>query len=280
MVHDAHDCILVPPLWILDTFDFAPHNDDLTGRDQLAAAICRSKVLRHSGGLNIAVQSLSKPVNHLGSLARSEDVWRARSQHEVSVQIHNKCIRRSSKECTTFRGDTKDVWPRLLDKVLGVTGVDNRDIETTPFVYSNAKSNRFSGNGEHRGIMTNENYTACWRYCRFNYTHNVRNRQTGEQRPHGKVLETCRRGWELVAQSIILHVDSHEIIQSRSRETQNTGYFLRMEKVGSLVPVDPHATEVISQQVVQRIAGKETQTVWDPVGLLRVVVEIWLRLLA
>ena len=47
-----------------------------------------------------------------------------------------------------------------------------------------------------------------------------------------------------------------------------------MEKVSSLVPVDPHATEVVAEQVVKRVAGKERQAVGDPILLIRVVEEV------
>ena len=53
-----------------------------------------------------------------------------------------------------------------------------------------------------------------------------------------------------------------------------------MEQVGGLVPVNPHTTEVITQQVVQRVPGQETQAVRDPVGLVGVVVKVGFGLLA
>lgn len=53
-----------------------------------------------------------------------------------------------------------------------------------------------------------------------------------------------------------------------------------MEEVGGLIPVDPHASKVVAKQVVKRIPGQETQTVWDPVGLRRTVIEVGLGLLA
>lgn len=49
-----------------------------------------------------------------------------------------------------------------------------------------------------------------------------------------------------------------------------------MEEVGGLVPVDPHATEVVAQQVVQRIPREERQAVRNPVGLLGVVIVVGL----
>jgi hypothetical protein len=41
MVHHSHDAILVPPLWILNAFNFTSHDDDLAGWDELAARVCR-----------------------------------------------------------------------------------------------------------------------------------------------------------------------------------------------------------------------------------------------
>ena len=40
-----------------------------------------------------------------------------------------------------------------------------------------------------------------------------------------------------------------------------------MEEVSSLVPVDPHSTQVVAEKIVQRVARQEAQAVRDPVGL-------------
>ena len=40
-----------------------------------------------------------------------------------------------------------------------------------------------------------------------------------------------------------------------------------MEEVSSLVPVDPHSTQVVAEKIVQRAARQEAQAVRDPVGL-------------
>lgn len=53
-----------------------------------------------------------------------------------------------------------------------------------------------------------------------------------------------------------------------------------MEKIRSLVPVNPHAAEVVAEQVIQGIAGKEAQAVRNPVRLLARVVEVGLGALA
>lgn len=42
-----------------------------------------------------------------------------------------------------------------------------------------------------------------------------------------------------------------------------------MEEVGSFVPVNPHASEVVSKEVVERVSGKERQAVWNPICLIR-----------
>jgi hypothetical protein len=49
-----------------------------------------------------------------------------------------------------------------------------------------------------------------------------------------------------------------------------------MEQVRRLVPVDPHATKVVAQEVVERIPREEAEAVWNPVGLITRVIEIWL----
>ena len=40
-----------------------------------------------------------------------------------------------------------------------------------------------------------------------------------------------------------------------------------MEQIRGLVPVDPHATEIVSQKVVQRVSRKKAEAVWNPIGL-------------
>jgi hypothetical protein len=53
-----------------------------------------------------------------------------------------------------------------------------------------------------------------------------------------------------------------------------------MEQVGSLVPVNPHTSKIISQKIIQRIAREERQAVRNPVSLIRVVVVVTLSSLA
>jgi hypothetical protein len=52
-----------------------------------------------------------------------------------------------------------------------------------------------------------------------------------------------------------------------------------VEQVRRLVPVDPHAAEIIAEQVVERIAREEAQAVRNPVGLISGIVKVRLRAL-
>lgn len=53
-----------------------------------------------------------------------------------------------------------------------------------------------------------------------------------------------------------------------------------MEEVSGLVPVDPHATEVVAQQVVEWISREEGQAVWNPICLVTILVKVGLGPLA
>lgn len=114
----------------------------------------------------------------------------------------------------------------------------------------------------------------------LNDTHNVRNRQASEERPHGEVLETSGGGRELVAKGIVLHVDADKVVEARGREAEDARNLLGVEEVSGLVPVNPHPSKVVTEKVVQRVTGQERETVGDPVGLVRVVVEVRLGPLA
>jgi hypothetical protein len=124
--------------------------------------------------------------------------------------------------------------------------------------------------------VTDKDDPSGWRDGGFDDTDDVGNRQTRKQRPHGKVLEAGRRGRELIAQSVVLHVDTDKVVESGSGETKNARDLLSVEEVGGFVPVDPHATEIVAEQVVKRVSRKETQTVRNPVCLAGSVVVIGL----
>ena len=84
----------------------------------------------------------------------------------------------------------------------------------------------------------------------------------------------------MVAQGVILHINPDQIVETRCRKAQDAGHFLSMEQVGGLVPVNPHATEVVAKEVVQGIPRQKAQTVRDPVRLIAVVKKVGLDALA
>lgn len=158
--------------------------------------------------------------------------------------------------------------------------MDDRHVKTTPFVHPDAETNCFSCNGEHRRVVAGEDDSSCWRHCSFDYSNDVRDGETREEWPHREILKAGRRRGKLVAQGIVLHVDSNQIIESGRREAQNARHLLGVEQVRGLVPVDPHTTKVVTKEVVQGVPGKEAEAVWDPVRFLCVVEEIGLDALA
>lgn len=125
--------------------------------------------------------------------------------------------------------------------------MDNWNIQAAPFVDPHTVPNGFSSNGQHSWVMTDKDDPASWRHCGLDHADDVGDGQAGEQGPHGEVLETGGRRRELIAQGVVLHVDTNKIVQAWSREAQNSRDLFSVEKIGSLVPVNPHATQVISQ---------------------------------
>lgn len=277
VVHDGHDGILVPPLGVLDGLDLATHDDDLAGRDQLSTAVRRAQVLGHPGRRDISVQGLGQPRHELVPLAGLESRGRVRGEHEVAVQVDNQRIGGRSDQRPALGRDAQNVRARLLDQVLGMARVHDRNVQAAPLVDADAEPDGLGRHGQHGGIVADEDDAARGRDGRLDDAHDVGDRETAKQRPHGEVLETRRRGRELVAERIVLHVDPDQVVQAGSGEAQDPGDLFGVEQVGRLVPVDPHAPEVVAQQVVQRVPREERQAVRNPVLLLRVVVEVGLR---
>ena len=79
-----------------------------------------------------------------------------------------------------------------MNKLLDVPRMDDRYIQAAPFVDANAETNSLGSDGEHCWVVAGEDNAASWRNSGLNDTNNVRNRQTHEEGPHGKVLEA---GW-------------------------------------------------------------------------------------
>uniref|UniRef100_A0A1Y1K5I4 Uncharacterized protein n=1 Tax=Photinus pyralis TaxID=7054 RepID=A0A1Y1K5I4_PHOPY len=136
-----------------------------------------------------------------------------------------------------------------------MAGVYNRDVKTAPFVNSDAVPHCFGGNCEHGGIVAHKDDSSSRRHGCLNNANNVWDGQAVEKRPHGKILEPSRGGRELVAESIVLHVNADQVVQPRSREAQNTRDFLGVEQVGSLIPMNPHASQIVAQEVVKGVTG-------------------------
>lgn len=193
MVHDAHDSILVPPFRILNAVDFATHDNNLTGRYQFASVVSGAQMLRNTRRLNIAIERLGQTGNHLVPLSRRQDAGRARGHDKVAVQVNNQSVRRSSEQAAAFSADTKNVWAGFFNEVLHVASVHNRDIETTPFVDTNAVADRLGGDGQDSWVVTDEDDATSGRHGSLNNTNDIRDRQTAEQWPHGKVLEAGGR---------------------------------------------------------------------------------------
>ena len=280
MVHDAHDSILVPPLGLFNAFDLSSHDDDLASWDELAASVGSAQVLGHTGWRDISIQGLGHAVDKLGALALVQHIGRAGGEDKVAIEVDHKSIRRGVEQSPALGSDTQNIGTRLLNQLLDVTGVNHGDVQTTPLVDANAVANGFRSDSQHRWVVTDENDAASRRDSSLDHADNVGDGQTSEQWPHGKVLEAGGRRGELIAQGVILHINADQVVKTRGREAEDTGDLLGVEQVGGLVPVDPHATEVVTQQIVEGIPGEEAQAVRNPVGLVRVIIEVRLRLLA
>lgn len=229
---------------------------------------------RHTSRSDVAIQGLGQAGYELVALAPSEHRRRARCEDKVTVQVHDQSVVRGCEQRLALGGDAQDVRARLLDQLFRVASVHDRDVETAPLVDADAEPHGLGGHGQHGGIVADEDDSTRWRDGRLDNTNDIGDRQAAEKRPHSEILESRRRGRKLVAKCVVLHVNPNQIVQPWSWEAQNARDFLGMEEIGSLVPVNPHAAEVVTQKIVERIPGKERQAVWDPVGLIGVVVVV------
>lgn len=153
-------------------------------------------------------------------------------------------------------------------------------VKTTPLVNADEETDGLSSNRQDGWVVADEDDPTRRGDSSLDDANNVWDRETAEERPHGEVLVASRGGRELVAEGVVLHVNADEIVETRSGEAEDAGDFFSVEQIGGLVPMNPHAPEIVAQQVVKGISREEAETVGDPVGLIGVVVEILLRLLA
>ncbi|KAH6610285.1 hypothetical protein Trco_000305 [Trichoderma cornu-damae] len=276
VVHDGHDGVLVPPLGVLDGLDLAAHDDDLAGGHQLAAAVGGAEVLGDPGGRDVAVEGLGQAGDKLVALAGGQGSGGAGREDKVAVQIDDQGVGGGGEERAALGRDAQDVGARLLDELLGVARVHHGDVQAAPFKHADAVPHSLGGDGEHGRIVTDEDDATSGGDGGLDDADNVGDGQAVEEGPHGEVLEAGGRRGELVAEGVVLHVDADEVVEPRGREAQDAGDLLGVEQVGGLVPVNPHAAQVIAQEVVQGVAGQERQAVGNPVGLLRVVVVVGL----
>lgn len=247
VVHDGHDRVLAPPLGVVDGLHFTAHDNDLSSGDELSATVSRAQVLGHSRGGDIAVQRLGKTGDELVTLAGRKGRGRVRCEHEVTVEVHDESVVWSGEEGPAFGGDTENVGARLLNKLLGMASMNNRHVETAPLIDADTVPDGLGSHREHGGVVAHEDNTAGRGDGGLDDADDVGDGETREQGPHGEVLKACRRGGKLVAEGIVLHVDTDKVIEPRGGETQDAGNLLRVEQVGSLVPVNPHAPEVVAK---------------------------------
>ena len=280
MVHYGHDSILVPPFGVFYALDLTPHHDDLPSGDKLSTGIGRSKVLGNTCLSNVTIESLCKAVDHLSPLSWAQNIWWAGGQDKVAIEVNDQSIGWRSEQGAALSSHPKNIGTGFLDKLLDVTGMHHWVVKATPFVNAHKIADGLGSDGQDSRIVRDKDYAAGWGNSSLDDTNNVRNRETAEEWPHGKVLEASGRRWKLVAQSVVLHVDTDQVIQAWSWEAENTRNLFSMEQVSGLVPMNPHAPEVVAQQVVQGISRQETKAVWDPVGFIGIVIEIWFCLLA
>ena len=59
----------------------------------------------------------------------------------------------------------------------------------------------------------------------------------------------------MIAESIVFHVDPDEVVQSRRWEAEDARDFLCVEEIGCFVPVNPHASKIVAEKVVERVSG-------------------------
>jgi len=131
-----------------------------------------------------------------------------------------------------------------------MSGVNDRNVESTPLIHANAESDCLGSNSKHCWVVTDEDDAARRGDSSLDDTDNILYTQASEQWPQGEVLESCWRRRELVAKSVVLHVNADEVVQSRCRKAENSRDLLGVEKICGLVPVNPHTTKVVTEQIV------------------------------
>ena len=270
MVHHLHDSGLVPPHGVAHALDVAAHDDDLAGGHQTAAAVGRAQMRRHAGGRDVAVQGGLQTGDELGALARRPLLRRVGGEDEVAVEVDDQGVGGRGEERAALGGEAEDVGPGFLDEVARVAGVHDGHVQAGPLVGAHEEADGFGGDGEHGGVVGDEDDAAGGGTGGLEDADEVGQGEAVEEGPEGEVLELRGGRGELVAERVVFHVDAHEVVETRGGEGEDAGDFFGVEEIGRFVPVDPHAAEVVAQEVVEGVATEEAETVGNPIRRVHV----------
>jgi hypothetical protein len=280
MVEHGHDGVLVPPGGLGDGLDVALHDDDGPRGDELPAGVGGAQVGGHAGRDDLAAQGVGEALDELGALAGRPDARRVGGEDEVAVEVDDEGVGWGLEERTALGGDAKDGGTGLVDEGLNVAGMDDGDVEAGPLVDAQGEAHGLGGQGEHGRVVADEDEAAGGLDGGLEHANEVGDGQTVEEGPEGEVLEARGGRGELVAEGIVLHVDAHQVVEARGGEAEDARDLLGVEEVGGLVPVDPHAAQVVAEQVVERVARQEAEAVGDPVAVIGRVVQVRVGLAA
>ena len=113
-------------------------------------------MLWNAGRRDVAIKGLCEAADELVALAGTQSSGWAGSENEVAVQVNHESIGGSGKQRSALSGHTKNVGTRLLNEVLSMSGVNNRNVQAAPFVYTNAKSDSLGSHSKHGRVMRDE----------------------------------------------------------------------------------------------------------------------------
>ena len=208
----------------------------------------------HAGGRDVTLKRLGQAIDHLGTLSRAKGRGRTGREDEVAIQVDDERVRRAAEETTALGRGAEHVRTRFLHQLLQVTSVHHRYVQAAPLVDAHAEPHRLGGDGQHGRVVADEDDPTGGRQGGLDDADDVGDGQAREQGPKGEVLEAGGRGRELVAEGVVLHIDAHQVVETGGGEAQDAGDLLGVEEVGGLVPVDPHASQVIPEEIVQRVS--------------------------
>lgn len=119
-------------------------------------------MLRHATRLNSPVESIGKPIDHLGPLPRAQSRRRAACEHEIPVQIDNQGIGGGIEQRLALGGNAEDVRAGLLHQVLNMARMHDGYVQAAPLVDAHAEAHRLGRNGQHGEMVADEDDAAGW----------------------------------------------------------------------------------------------------------------------